>query len=84
MKQFFQLLLLIVLSSSLHLSASTIHRNDTIGKFDDITDIDLLLKNLLDTMSTQDNLINIQDTIFVPQDSIVIIYLKRKQYLHLW
>ena len=72
MKQFSQLLALIIISSSLHLSASTIHRNDTIGKFDVITDIELLLKNLQDTMSTQDLILNAQDVLFVPQDTIVI------------
>lgn len=74
MKKFSQLLVLIILLSSLNLSASNIHRNDTIGKLDDITDIEILLKNLLDSMSTQDIVINTQDTIFVPKDSTTIFH----------
>ncbi len=47
MKQFTQLLVLIlILSGHFSLSASNFHRNDTIGKFNEITDIEIQLKNL--------------------------------------
>ena len=42
MKQFTQLLVLIlILSGHFSLSASNFHRNDTIGKFNEITDIEI-------------------------------------------
>ena len=74
MKQFTQLLLFILLSSALQLSASEINRNDTIGKFNEITDIELRLKNLQDTtkrLTATDTMS--QDTVIIPQDTIVIL-----------
>lgn len=52
MNQFTQLLVLIFLSSNLHLSAAEINRTDTIGKFNEVTDIELRIKNLTDTTQT--------------------------------
>lgn len=54
MKQFTQLLVLILLSTNLHLSASGFHRNDTIDKFNEVTDIELLLKAISDTTRTSE------------------------------
>ena len=73
MKQFTQLLVLILFSTNLHLSASSFHRNDTIGKFDEVTDIESRLKNLLDTTQTSEmREIELQDPIqTILEDSVV-------------
>ena len=73
MKQFTQLLLLIFLFSTIQLSANEINRNDTIGKFNEITDIELRLKRLQDSTneSTADKIVS-QDTVIIPQRPIVI------------
>ena len=64
MKRFPQFLILILLSTNLHLSASNINRNDTIGKFNEVTDIELRLKTLLDTTQTSNiREIELQNTI---------------------
>ena len=72
MNQFTQLLVLILLSSNLHLSASEINKTDTIGKFNEVTDIELRIKKVTDTTKTysaQDILL--QDTILLAHpDSI--------------
>ncbi|HUI32779.1 MAG TPA: DUF3078 domain-containing protein [Dysgonamonadaceae bacterium] len=74
MKQFTQLLFFILLSSTIQLFASEINRNDTIGKFNEITDIELRLKNLQDsTKELQVDEIISQDTIITSQDTIVIL-----------
>ncbi|MDD2551927.1 MAG: hypothetical protein PHO84_02410, partial [Dysgonamonadaceae bacterium] len=71
MKQFTQLLFFILLSSTIQLFASEINRNDTIGKFNEITDIELRLKNLQDsTKELQVDEIISQDTIITSQDTI--------------
>ena len=76
MKQFTQLLVLILLSSHFQISATTIHRNDTIGKFNEVTDIETQLKNLLDTVKTANqNVTSDQDTI-VKSSSIPLIPLE--------
>lgn len=46
MKQFTQLLVLVFLSVHFHLSASGIHKHDTIGMFNEITDIEVQLRNI--------------------------------------
>ena len=64
MKQFTQLLVLILLSTSLHLSATGLNRIDTIGKFNEVTDIELRIKKLLDTdQPSENNYVESQDTI---------------------
>lgn len=74
MKQFPQFIILILLSTNLHLSASNFNRNDTIGKFNEVTDIELRLKTLLDTTQTSNILeVELQDTITsILQDSLLI------------
>ena len=52
MNQFTQLLVLILLSSNLYLSASEINKTDTIGKFNEVTDIELRIKKVTDTTQT--------------------------------
>jgi len=75
MKQFTQLLVFILLSTNLHLSASVFHRTDTIDKFNEVTDIELRLKNLLDTAQISDiNILLMEDTIRkIVQDTIIEI-----------
>ncbi|MDD4728592.1 MAG: DUF3078 domain-containing protein [Dysgonamonadaceae bacterium] len=74
MKQFTQLLFLALLSSTLHLSASHVNKNDTIGKFDEITDIELLLRSLQDTTETSiSNEVVTADTIRIKMDSVVSV-----------
>ena len=74
MKQFTQLLLFILLSSALQLSASEINRNDTIGKFNEITDIELRLKKLLDNPQQSTTTKNVsQDTPIFPQEKRVVV-----------
>ena len=64
MKQFTQLLVLILLSTNLHLSAAALQMNDTIGKFNEVTDVELRIKKLLDTdQSSENNKVQLQDTI---------------------
>ena len=70
MKQFTQLLVLILLSSHLQISATTIHRNDTIGKFNEITDIETQLKNLLDTVNTEERDVTSEQDTIVKSSSI--------------
>ncbi len=73
MNQFKQLLVLIILSSNLHLSASVVNKTDTIGKFNEVTDIELRIKELTDTvkMAINDEDVAYHDTIIlVQQDSI--------------
>ena len=74
MKQFTQLLLLILLLSNIQLSANEINRNDTIGKFNEITDIELRLKRLQDSLNelTLEKVVT-QDTVIIKQDSIISI-----------
>ena len=48
MNQFTQLLILIFIASSLHLSASDFNKTDTIGKFHEVTDIELRIKKISD------------------------------------
>ncbi|HTN68856.1 MAG TPA: DUF3078 domain-containing protein [Dysgonamonadaceae bacterium] len=83
MKQFTQLVVIVLLLSTLQLSASNIHSNDTIGKFNEITDIELRLQNLKvstelsDTpdrhaVASRDTVITIQDTIILAQDTVII------------
>lgn len=78
MKQFTQILVLMLLTANLHLSASALNRNDTIGKFNEVTDIELRIKRLLNTDQTsQNNDTELQDTIraikidTLKQDSII-------------
>lgn len=64
MKQFTQLFILVILSATFHLSASNVQRADTIGKFNEVTDIELRIKNMLDTTQTVDTLKeSFQDTV---------------------
>lgn len=74
MNQFTQLLVLILLSSNLNLSASEVNRTDTLGKFNEVTDIELRIRKITDTTQmypSQD--IVLQDTILlVHPDSISI------------
>ncbi len=72
MNQFTQFVLLIFLAFSLQLSASELNRTDTIGKFNEITDIELRIKSLLDTTETsKSQKIAFQDTIrVIGQDSV--------------
>lgn len=64
MKQFTLLLALILLSAHFHISASNTLRNDTIGKFNEITDIELQIRNLLENANAPDNeIIPSQDTL---------------------
>lgn len=74
MKQFSQFLVLILLSAHFHVSASNINRNDTISKFNEITDIEAQLRNILDTAKTPNQkVISTQDTtIKINVDSIVL------------
>lgn len=74
MKQFTQLLFFILLSSTIQLFASEINRNDTIGKFNEITDIELRLKKLQDTTnkSTPSEIIMPKDTIVILEDTVII------------
>lgn len=69
MNQFTQLLVLIILSSSLHVSASELNRNDTIGKFNEVTDIELRIKKLTESAKRSDSQDNIK---IANQDSIVL------------
>lgn len=69
MNQFTQLLVLVLLSFNLHLSASEVNRTDTIGKFNEVTDIELRLKKLLDTPEKSDTSLRVlEDTIRGIQD----------------
>src|SRR5690554_1991863 len=86
MKQFAQLLFLIILSSYFQLSASNFHRIDTIGKFNEVTDIEMRLKNLQDTdralnenkttltqeaiVRSKDSIVSLPDTIDYPSDTL--------------
>ena len=71
MNQFTQLLILIFTTSSLHLSASETHRTDTIGRFNEITDIELRIKNITeDTKGTDSLVVVLQDTILVPVEAV--------------
>ena len=74
MKQFTQLLVLILLSAHFHVSASNINRNDTISKFNEITDIEAQLRNILDTVKTPNQkVVSKQDTtIKIIADSIAL------------
>lgn len=56
MKQFTQLLVLVLLSGHFHLSASEIHKHDTIGMFNEITDIEVQLRNIHN--ATQNSKVN--------------------------
>lgn len=74
MNQFTQFILLIFSAFSLQLSASELNRTDTIGKFNEVTDIELRIKSLLDTTETSNSHdIAFQDTTRVmEQDSIAL------------
>ena len=76
MKQFTQLLVLIILSSYIPLSASNFHRIDTIGKFNEVTDIEMRLKSLQGTdLISNENKRTIQkDTIVKSNDSTVLLH----------
>lgn len=67
MNQFAKLLILIFIGSSLHMSASEIHRADTIGKFNEVTDIELRIKKITDEAKVSDSLaVVLQDSVLVP------------------
>ncbi len=74
MKQFTKLLVLIILSAHFPLSASKTHRNDTIGKFNEITDIEMQLRNLQDTTKRSNNqkLTSSNGTTYKSTDSIFV------------
>ena len=74
MNQFTQLLVLIFLSSNLHLSAAEINRTDTIGKFNEVTDIELRIKNLTDTTQTfaSQDIILPESVQMIHPDSIIV------------
>ena len=74
MNQFTQLLVFILLATSLHLSASEINRTDTIGKFNEVTDIELRIKKMTDSTQTHPSQdILLQDTILLAHpDSISV------------
>ena len=75
MKQFTQFLVLIILSSYIQLSASNSHRIDTIGKFNEVTDIEMRLKSLqgTDFISNENKRTIQKDTIVKSNDSIVLL-----------
>ncbi|NLZ95259.1 MAG: DUF3078 domain-containing protein [Bacteroidales bacterium] len=68
MNQFSQLLILIFITSSLHLSASEINKTDTTGTFNEITDIELRIKQITEDVKESDSLVavGLQDTLLVP------------------
>ena len=71
MNQFTQLLILIFIASSLHLSASETHKTDTIGTFNEITDIELRIKSMAEDIKESDSLVVVvQDSILVPVASV--------------
>lgn len=74
MKQLTNLLVLIILSAHFPLSATNFHRNDTIGKFNEITDIEMRLKSLQDTTknSNKEKLTTKQDTAFKSIDTHIV------------
>lgn len=56
MNRFTQLLISIFIASSFHLSASEFNRTDTIGKFNEVTDIELRIKEMADASIGSDSL----------------------------
>lgn len=68
MNQFItQLLILIFIVSSLHLSASEVHKTDTTGTFNEITDIELRIKEIADEAMESDSMtVVVQDSILMP------------------
>ena len=74
MKQFTHLLVLILLSVHLSLSASSFHRNDTIGKFNEVTDIEMRLKSLQNNTKNSNNekITSRQDTTFKSTDTRIM------------
>ncbi len=74
MNRFTQLLISIFIASSFHLSASEFNRTDTIGKFNEVTDIELRIKEMADASIGSDSLdIVLQDSILVlDSDSLIL------------
>lgn len=67
MNQFAKLLILIFIASSLRLSASEMNRVDTIGKFNEVTDIELRIKKIANEAKVADSLtVVLQDSVLVP------------------
>ena len=67
MNQFTKLLILIFIASNFHLSASDICRVDTIGKFNEVTDIELRIKKIANEAKVSDSLaVVLQDSVLVP------------------
>ena len=64
MNQFTQFLIIVFLASNIHLSASEIHKADTIGKFNEVTDIELRIKKMASESIKPDSLaVVLQDTV---------------------
>ena len=74
MNQFTQLLILIFIASSLHLSASEFNEPDTIGKFNEVTDIELRIKKIANKAeeSVTHNLIQQDSVLLVGNDTIIV------------
>lgn len=76
MNQFTPLLIVLFIASNLHLSASEIHKTDTIGKFNEVTDIELRIKQIAEDAQKSDSLtVVLQDSVLIPviTDSLIRI-----------
>lgn len=71
MNHFAKLIILLFLTSSLHLSASGLNRTDTIQGFNEVTDIELLIKKATsDAKEAGSHGVVLQDTILLVGDTI--------------